>query len=155
MCAKEPVSDRLDHADAAVVGEVRSLTDPAWATRLQMRVMVFQITQRVKGDVHGEQIGSADRAILVRVPKGTDCDLPERIVGRTTGLLLTRLPAGPWYATACSLVAPGPLVVAGGEPRGGPIKVAIGFVILAIVLLWAFWRLRKGKRPDLPGAPQP
>ena len=47
------------------------------------------------------------------------------------------------------------LVAEGGEPRGALIKVGIGIVILALVLLWALARLRKGKRPNLPGAPQP
>jgi hypothetical protein len=53
------------------------------------------------------------------------------------------------------VVNPGQLVVEGGEPRGGPIKVVIGIVILALVLLWALRRLRKGSRPELPGAPEP
>ena len=155
MCVSEPMADRLDGADAAVVGEVRRITDPDWAASQPFHLMLFQITQRVKGDVHGEQVGSADRAIFVRIPKGTDCDLPATVVGTTTGLLLTKLPGGAWYATACSLVSPGLLVAAGGEPRGGVIKVGIGIVILGLVLLWALWRLRRGTRPDLPGAPRP
>jgi len=35
------------------------------------------------------------------------------------------------------------------------VKVAVGLVILALVLLWALRRRRKGVRPDLPGAPSP
>jgi hypothetical protein len=53
------------------------------------------------------------------------------------------------------VVDPGQLVAEGGEPRGGPIKVVVGVAILAVVLLWAFRRLRRGSRPDLPGAPEP
>jgi hypothetical protein len=155
VCANEPIEDRLDGADAAVVGDVLTIDDPGGATSQPFRILRLDVTQRVKGDVHGERVGSADRVIFVRVPKGTDCDLPEGVVGSTTGLLMTSLPAGGWYATACSLVAPGLLVAAGGEPRGGPIKVAIGIVILGLVLLWALRRLRKGTRPDLPGAPRP
>jgi hypothetical protein len=71
------------------------------------------------------------------------------------GLLLTRSADGAWFASACSVVAPGVLVAAGGEPRGGVIKVVVGFFILGLVLLWAFRRLRRGARPDLPGAPEP
>ena len=74
---------------------------------------------------------------------------------KAIGLLLTQSPEGAWLASACSVVNPGALVVEGGEPRGGVIKVAIGIVILALVLGWALLRLRKGKRPNLPGAPQP
>jgi len=69
--------------------------------------------------------------------------------------LLTRAPDGGWLGTACSVVAPGQLVAEGGEPRGGVIKVGIGIVILGLVLLWALRRLRRGARPDLPGAPGP
>ena len=71
------------------------------------------------------------------------------------GLILTRAPDGAWIATACSVVEPGPLVAEGGEPRGGVIKVGVGIVILALVLLWALRRLKRGTRPDLPGAPRP
>jgi hypothetical protein len=74
---------------------------------------------------------------------------------KAIGLLLTKAPDGAWLASACSVVAPGPLVAEGGEPRGGVIKVGIGIVILALVLGWALLRLRQGKRPNLPGAPQP
>ncbi len=35
------------------------------------------------------------------------------------------------------------------------IKVVVGFVILGLVVLWALRRLRRGTRPELPGAPQP
>jgi hypothetical protein len=107
--------------------------------------LTVEVDQRVKGDV--------ERTLEVRSPSGTDCDV---VTPRDepVGLLLTRDPAGAWLATACSVVNPGQLVVEGGEPRGGPIKVAIGIVILALVLLWARRRLRKGSRPDLPGAPE-
>ena len=74
---------------------------------------------------------------------------------KAVGFLLSRSPDGTWLASACSVVGPGVLVAEGGEPRGGVIKVGIGIVILALVLGWALLRLRKGKRPDLPGAPQP
>jgi hypothetical protein len=35
------------------------------------------------------------------------------------------------------------------------IKVVIGFLILGVVVLWALRRLRRGARPELPGAPRP
>jgi hypothetical protein len=76
-------------------------------------------------------------------------------LNKAIGLLLARAPDGTWLASACSVVGPGFLVAEGGEPRGGVIKVGIGIVILVLVLGWALLRLRKGKRPDLPGAPQP
>jgi hypothetical protein len=111
---------------------------------LPVLFLTVDVEQRVKGDV--------SRTLEVRGPLNTDCDV-EVPRDEPVGLLLTRAPDGAWLATACSVVNPGQLVVEGGEPRGGPIKVAIGAVILAFVLLWALRRLRKGSRPDLPGAP--
>jgi hypothetical protein len=152
VCTNAPLSERLDQADAAVVGVVRAISEPD--SNVPTRVMVFDVEQRVKGDLKGQVDGLGARRILVRTPLNTDCDVSIKL-GTTTGLLLTRLPGGGWYATACSIVAPGPLVAEGGEPRGGVIKVGVGIVILALVLAWALRRLRKGSRPDLPGAPEP
>ncbi|MDW8339804.1 MAG: hypothetical protein RMM28_11770, partial [Thermoleophilia bacterium] len=84
---------------------------------------------------------------------GTDCDVRLEL-DRAVELRFARAPDGAWLATACSVVEPGPLVMVGGEPRGGPIKVAIGAVILALVLALAFYRLKRGSRPELPGAPR-
>ncbi len=109
-------------------------------------LLTVQVDQRVKGDV--------GRTLQVRSPRGSDCDVDVPL-NKAIGLLLTRAPDGAWLASACSVVEPGPLVATGGEPRGGVIKVGIGIVILALVLLWALRRLRKGARPDLPGAPRP
>ena len=58
-----------------------------------------------------------------------------------------------WFASACSLVTPGELVAAGGEPRGGAIKVVIGILILGLVVSWALRRRARGARPSLPGPP--
>jgi hypothetical protein len=145
VCVDTPLAQRLDEADAAIVGRV--VAERQGEVRgAPVKLLTVEVDQRVKGDV--------DRPLVVRSPSGSDCDVavPK---DEAVGLLLTRAPDGAWLATACSVVAPGQLVAAGGEPRGGPIKVAIGAVILAIVLLWALRRLRKGTRPHLPGAPEP
>ena len=152
MCADVPLDRRLDDADAAVVGRVHGYGETD--ADVPARVMFFDVDTRVKGDVEGQVRGVDARRIVVQVPLHTDCDVTvER--GTSTGLLLTKLPSGAWYATACSLVDPGRLVAVGGEPRGGAIKVVIGLAILALVLLWSVRRLRKGTRPQLPGAPEP
>ena len=143
MCVDAPMRERLDDADAAVVGRVVS-ERPGELNGLRQLFLTVEVEQRVKGDI--------ERTLEVRTPSGTDCDV-DVPRDESIGLLLTRAPDGAWLATACSVVNPGQLVVEGGEPRGGPIKVAIGIVILALVLLWALRRLRKGSRPELPGAP--
>ena len=146
-----PVEERLEGADAAVVGTVRGYAEQPDAD-VPTRVMTLDVETRVKGDVPNQVPGSDTRRIFVRVPMTTDCDGTVE-TETTIGLLLTKQPSGAWYATACSVVPAGQLVTEGGEPRGGPIKVAIGAVVLALVLLWALLRLRKGSRPNLPGAP--
>jgi hypothetical protein len=146
VCGDAPIEQRLDDADAAVVGRV--VSDTAWEVEggPSSRRLTVSVEQRVKGDV--------DETLFVLAPSGTDCDV-EIALEKTTGLLLTRNPDGEWFASACSLVAPGELVAAGGEPRGTYIKVAIGLVIVGLVLAWAFRRRARGTRPDLPGAPSP
>lgn len=108
------------------------------------RLLTLEVDQHIKGDVA--------KRIVVRSPSGTDCDLTPA-PNRAIGLLLTRSPDGAWVASGASIVDPGRLVAAGGEPRGGAIKVVIGLGILAIVLSWALRRRRRGARPQLPGGP--
>jgi hypothetical protein len=145
VCEDAPLDERLDRADAAVVGRVvRQATGEV--NGAPQRFLTVEVDQRVKGDL--------ERTIVVRSPSGTDCDVRVEL-DRAIGLLLTRGRDGAWLASTCNVVEPGPLVVVGGEPRGGPIKVGVGIVILALVLALSFWRLRRGSRPDLPGAPGP
>jgi hypothetical protein len=143
VCAARPLEERLDEADAAFVGRLADTTEGSAPPR---GVLAFEVEQQVKGDL-GDRVD-------VRTLMGTDCAL-EVSRGQTIGLLLTRTPAGEWLGTLCGTVDPGELVAEGGEPRGGTIKVAIGIVILAAVLLFALYRLRRGSRPELPGAPGP
>jgi hypothetical protein len=109
------------------------------------RRLTVEVEQRVKGDV--------GKTLFVETPSRTDCDVTVELE-TTTGLLLTRQPDGDWFASLCSVVTPGELVAAGGEPRGGVIKVVLGVIFLAIVLSWAVRRKARGTRPSLPGAPK-
>jgi hypothetical protein len=145
VCANEPIEDRLDRADVAVVGKIVDEREGS-VKGLSQRLFTVEVDQHVKGDL--------PREVVVRSPLGSDCDLLTA-KNESVGLFLTRAPDGALLGTACSVVAPGVLVAAGGEPRGGLIKVLVGLVILGLVLLWALRRLRKGVRPDLPGAPRP
>lgn len=143
VCVQAPLSERLDDADAAIVGRVVAQREGELRGAPEL-VLTVEVEQRVKGDI--------ERKVDVHSPLRTDLDV-DVPKDEPTGFLLTRGAGDRWLATACSVVNPGQLVVEGGEPRGGPIKVAVGAVILALVLLWALRRLRKGARPDLPGAP--
>jgi hypothetical protein len=119
---------------------------PAEVEGAAVTLLTVDVDQHVKGDV--------GRSLVVRSPRGSDVDV-DVAMNKAVGFLLSRAPDGAWLASACSVVGPGFLVAEGGEPRGGVIKVGIGIVILALVLGWALLRLRKGTRPNLPGAPQP
>ena len=154
VCVDAPLEERLDQADAAVVGRIHGFGSPDSTSPEPIRTMTFDVEQRVKGDVPGQVEGIDETRIFVRVPTGTDCDVTIE-TGTTTGLLLARQPDGMWFASACSIATPGELVAVGGEPRGGVIKVVLGLVILAIVLSWALRRRARGVRPNLPGAPEP
>jgi len=146
VCVDAPLSERLDEADAAVVGRV-----VADRTRdlqgIRQRLLTIEVDQRVKGDV--------EKTLVVRSSSGTSCDIDGTVSNAPIGLLLMRAPDDAWLAGSCNVVAAGDLVAAGGEPRGGVIKVGIGIVILGFVLLWALRRSKRGARPDLPGAPEP
>jgi hypothetical protein len=145
VCVQEPISQRLDESDAAVVGRIVA-ERPSQVEGAPVTILTVEIDQRVK-----HKLASP---LPVRSPRGSDADVDARM-NQTIGLLLTQAPDGAWLASACSVVRPGPLVAAGGEPRGGVIKVGVGFLILVLVLVWALRRLRRGARPDLPGAPRP
>jgi hypothetical protein len=145
LCAKVPISQRLDESDAAVVGRIVA-ERPGEVKGAPVTLLTVEVDQRVKGKL--------ENTIQVRSPRHSDCDV-EAPMNQTIGLLLTRAPDDAWLASACSVTRPGPLVAAGGEARGGVIKVGIGILILILVLTWAVRRLRKGTRPDLPGAPRP
>jgi hypothetical protein len=140
-CIRGPIDERLDDADAAVVGRfVAQRTEVVQGVRQVL--LTLEVDQRVKGDV--------EKTIVVRSP--VTC-APDYQRDRFVGLLLTRARDGGWLGPACSVVVPGELVAAGGEPRGTYIKVAIGLVIVALVLAWALRRRARGTRPNLPGAP--
>ena len=144
VCASEPIEDRLARADAAVVGRI---VGPVGRGR-GSRQAAPAGGRRAAGQGRRR---TRPRHQLTQL--GTDCDLPDR-TNASIGLLLTEEPDGTLLGTLCSIASPGPLVVAGGEPRGGTLKVLVGFVLLALVLLWSFRRLKRGARPDLPGAPR-
>jgi MYXO-CTERM domain-containing protein len=144
-CVTAPIEERLEQADAAIIGRV--VDEEVGELRgARLRLLTMEVDQRVKGDV--------EKTLVVRSPLGSSCDV-ELPKDEVTGLLLTRAPDGAWLATTCSIVDENQLVAAGGEPRGGVIKVVLGVLMLALVLSWALRRRARGTRPSLPGAPEP
>jgi hypothetical protein len=144
VCVDQPLDQRLEEADAAVVARLVGVREGQ--SFPPQRVLTFEVDQHVKGDV-GETFD------VDSLPQ-SDCAL-EVAENVPVGLLLTRGPAGEWQGTTCSVVSAGELVAEGGETRGGAIKIVIGLLILALVLSWALRRRARGTRPRLPGAPEP
>ncbi len=142
----ESMSKRLDDSDAAVVGAVtsRRQVDVRGAPAL---LLTIDVEQKIKGR-------HVPKPLVVRAPLHTDCDV-SLANGQRRGFLLAKAPDGTLLVTGSSVVPATPLIAAGGEPRGGVIKVVIGCLVLGVVLLWALRRLRRGARPELPGAPRP
>jgi hypothetical protein len=145
VCAEQPLDQRLEEADAAVVARLVGVRESQ--TFPTQRSLTFEVDQRVKGEI--------DDTFDIR-SSGTSCDLaPDVEEGVPIGLLLTRGAGGEWQGSTCGLVSAGELVAEGGETRGGAIKIVIGLLILALVLSWALRRRARGARPKLPGAPEP
>jgi len=144
VCVDQPLDQRLEEADAAVVARLVGVREGQ--SFPPQRVLTFEVDQHVKGDV-GETFD------IDSLPQ-SDCAL-EVAENVPVGLLLTQGPAGEWQGTTCSVVSAGELVAEGGETRGGAIKIVIGLLILALVLSWALRRRARGTRPRLPGAPEP
>jgi hypothetical protein len=144
VCVDAPLEERLEQADVALIGKIVDV-DLVEDDGVRRRFLRVEVDQRVKGDI--------GREIVVRSPAGSDCDL-EAPQNEFVGLLLERSDDGAFEGNLCSRVDPGELVAIGGEPRGAPIKVGIGLVILVLILLWSFRRLARGTRPQLPGAPR-
>ena len=144
VCADQPLDQRLEEADAAVVARLVGVREGQ--SFPPQRVLMFEVDQHIKGDV-------GDTFDVDSLPQ-SDCAL-EVAENVPVGLLLTRGPAGEWQGTACGVVSAGELVAEGGETRGGAIKVVLGLLILALVLSWALRRRARGTRPRLPGAPEP
>ncbi len=145
VCARQPLEERLDDADAAVVARLVAVRETQSSP--PQRTLSFEVDQRVKGDI--------DKTFDITSSAGTDCDLDLDVEENVpVGLLLTR-GAGGWQGTTCSIVGAGELVAEGGDVRGGGIKIVIGLLILVLVLSWALRRRARGTRPQLPGAPEP
>ena len=142
----ESMSKRLDASDEAVVGTIVSRR-PAQVRGAPAVLLTIAVEQKVKGWHVGNPV-------VAKSPVHTDCDVTIAN-GIRRGFLLTKAPDGTLLLNGAGVVGATPLLAAGGQPRGGVIKVVIGFFILGIVLLWALRRLRRGARPELPGAPRP
>ncbi len=128
-CPNLTVAQRLDEADVSFVG---SIVDerPAGDERL----ITFDVDKAVKGDL-------PDQVVVVSEPL---VDADGNAVGgdRDVGVF-AQLEGGTYRTDSCGLVDPSLLLEAADEPRGGAIKLLVGFAFLAAVLTYALVRLRR------------
>jgi hypothetical protein len=136
-CPEATMRERIDGADAVFVGRLVSSRPVAGGERLYR----FDVAQPVKGPVGVE--------IEVRAPKLVDAsDFP--VANGTDVGVLAQLDGATFTTDSCGITHPGPLLAEADEPRGGPIKLAIGAVILGSVLAYSLWRLRRKPPRDAP-----
>jgi len=134
-CPNVPLEERLAASEVAFVGRVTA-ERPAPGGGIVYR---FTVDQRVKGElgreveVHaGEPLVDAADAPLVH----------DEALG-----VLARLDGATIVTESCLLTDPGALLSTSDEPKGDWIKIVIGLVILALVLVYSVRRLRKRELP--------
>jgi hypothetical protein len=134
-CPDESIKTKLEGADVAFVGGLLSRTSVPGAGVAQFDYR-FVVHQTVKGDLA--------RNVTVRAATLVDLDGHELTPTSDVdvGVLATST-GGRLVTSTCGLVDAGSLLGVADEPRGGAIKVGIGIVILAIVLLYSLHRLRR------------
>ena len=96
---------------------------------------LFTIDHAIKG-VTGTRV-------TLRASKLVDIDSQVVAPSKVTIGVLARHANGRLVTNSCALVDPGSLMGATDEPKGGGIKVLIGFVLLGLVVLYSLRRLKR------------
>jgi hypothetical protein len=137
-CPNVPLEERLAQADVAFVGRVTD--ERAAADRPGVVVYRFVVDQSVKGPIGREVEVSAPTRLVDAADEPILHDEALGVLAAVQGARIVTL--------SCLLTDPGALLSTSDEPRGDAIKIVIGLVILALVLLYSVRRLR---RRELPG----
>ncbi len=135
VCPNVPLNERLEIAPVAFVGKALQHDGSIWH---------FKVFQRVKGTLGG--------TVEIRAAELTDSTGAALVPGVDVGVFAT-LDGSQLVTDSCGLTDPAALLAVADEPRGGPIKIVIGILILLGVLQWSMRRRRRGTRPELPGGP--
>ena len=134
-CPNVPLEERLAAADVAFVGRVTA-ERPVEGTGVVYR---FVVDQRVKGEL-GREVEVHAGAPLVDA-----ADAP--LVHDEALGVLARLDGATVVTESCLLTDPGALLATSDEPKGDWIKVVIGLVLLALVVVYSVRRLKKRQLP--------
>jgi hypothetical protein len=127
------VEERLASADAAFVGRLVAVRGTAYE---------FEIDRGVKGEL-------PDERIVVRSGRDVaQCGLRRSSADDAVGVLLTRAGSA-WASSLCAQTTAGELLGIESPQRGQPVRLVIGLAILALVLAYSVYRLRRRGR-ELP-----
>jgi hypothetical protein len=140
-CPNVPLEERLEAADVAFVGRVTrerpSSTRPGC-------VYEFVVDHNVNGRVGRE----ADVNATSRLVDATDMPI---VHDEALGVL-ANLEGARIVTESCLLTDPGALLSVSDEPKGNAIRLVIGLVILAAVLVYSVRRLRLRGRDGAQGS---
>lgn len=139
VCQNIPLPDRLAELPVAFVGKLISSSERSGATYWR-----FEVDQRVKGPI-GKEVDI--RAPLLTDAKGHPLDSVNEVG------VLAKLDGATIVTDSCLLTDPAALLAVSDKDRGGPIKVLLGILTLAIVLGVCWFRIRRGSRPSFTGLP--
>lgn len=131
-CPNVRIEKRYELAEAAFVGRVLS-TRPAPGTGGELFYR-FRVEQPAKG--------SFGREVEVRAARLVDADDRPIIRDASIGVFVAYDGAVP-TTSSCALTDPGALLEVSDRPKGTAIKLGVGVVILAAVLLFSLVRLKR------------
>ena len=138
-CPNVPLDERLSEVDVAFVGRVTAERPSTVGGR---RVYEFLVDQNVKGPV-GREVDVDAQTRLVD-PRNNPL-LHDQALGVMGDLDGARI-----VTESCLLTDPGALLAASDEQKGNAIRLVIGILILAAVLTYSIWRLRKRGQGGVP-----
>jgi hypothetical protein len=131
-CPRVRIEKRYELAEAAFVGRiVGTRPAPGGGSELLYR---FRVEQAAKG--------SLGRELEVRAAPLVDADDKPVLRDTSIGVFLTYEGAVP-TTTSCALTDPGALLEVSDRPKGTAIKLGVGVVILAAVLVFSMVRLKR------------
>jgi hypothetical protein len=129
----QPISQRIDAADAAFVGRLLEVRGTSY---------VYDDDRTMKGEL-GERV-------VVRSAGGeAQCGLRRSPPKEEVGVLLTRRAGSGWASSLCAQTTAGELLSVDDEVPGQRLRLAIGVAILAAVLGYALLRLRRRRQREL------
>jgi len=130
--AGQPISERIDAADAAFVGRLLEVRGTSF---------VYDNDRTIKGELR-------ERVVVTSPGSAAQCGLTRPPKDELVGLLLTRAGSG-WSSSLCAQTTAGELLSVDDDLPGQRIRLAVGVVILIAVLGYSLIRLRRRRQREV------